>query len=91
LHCFDLLAANWKSCSFICVLFGLRKYPGKIPLVGSCSAAIAAACHPIGDDLAPDTVEKPLKWGVVGERNGVKHLSFSKNEVDEPVEGVVYA
>ena len=33
-----------------------------MPLAGSCSAAISAACHQPSND--PDAAEKPLLWGV---------------------------
>jgi hypothetical protein len=46
-----------------------RRLRSPIPLVGGCSLAIAAACHPtgeghmIGDEI--DTAEKELMWGVL--------------------------
>ena len=40
------------------ILIGFRRYPPGIPIAGSCSAAISAACHrPKGDT---DAAEKPL-------------------------------
>ncbi|KAH8834588.1 hypothetical protein DL96DRAFT_1443593, partial [Flagelloscypha sp. PMI_526] len=41
------------------IILGSRKLPPGMPLVGSCSLAIAAACH------APDGTSelRPLKWG----------------------------
>ncbi|KIK55855.1 hypothetical protein GYMLUDRAFT_174976, partial [Collybiopsis luxurians FD-317 M1] len=39
-----------------------RRIDGNIPLVGSCSAAISAACHPPVDGADP---LKPMKWGVI--------------------------
>ncbi|KAE9399621.1 hypothetical protein BT96DRAFT_820335 [Gymnopus androsaceus JB14] len=66
-----------------------------IPLAGSCSAAIAAACHPPED--GSDCL-KPLKWGVVscnGDHNDsgevAAHISFSSGEVAEPVPGCYYS
>jgi hypothetical protein len=71
-----------------------------MPLVGNCSAAIAAACHaPEGDSAL-----EPVKWGVVptkelkdfdmdfdGFRDGVQHISFSSGMVSSPVPGHLYA
>lgn len=66
-----------------------------MPLAGSCSAAIAAACHPPEDG---SNYLKPLKWGVVpcndDDSNSEKvaaHISFSSGEVMEPVPGCYYA
>ncbi|KEQ91030.1 hypothetical protein AUEXF2481DRAFT_522549 [Aureobasidium subglaciale EXF-2481] len=61
-----------------------------IPLVGSCSAAVSAACHlPRGDEAHL----LPLRWGVVvaqmdGENIG--RCSFSAKEVVGPVVGAQY-
>lgn len=76
----------------IVILFGLlngfRMYKPGIPLVGSCSAAISAACHrPPGDINAAD---KPLMWGVVSPKNGVGHCCLTSFEVTPPVEGELY-
>ena len=64
--------------------FGLRRYSGSIPLVGSCSAAISAACHP-GPNEPPDMVDRPLKWGVVDTKivDGdmtISHCAFTADE-----------
>ena len=51
---------------------GFRRYPvNGIPLTGSCSAAISAACHPpAGDDQAS---RKPVMWGACGsEKDGAR-------------------
>ncbi|KAK1846228.1 hypothetical protein CCHR01_11122 [Colletotrichum chrysophilum] len=63
---------------------------GEIPVVGSCSAGISAACHPgLGE---PNAWEKPLQWGVVAVSNtGPGHCSFSGGKVDEPQQGLLYA
>lgn len=45
-----------------------RKYKPGIPLAGSCSAAISAACHPpLGDDRAS---EKAIVLGSCGNTDG---------------------
>ena len=67
------------------------KIGGDIPFVGSCSAAISAACH-VPDDQK-DTSVKSVQWGVVSEveEGEVGHCSFSAEEVGRPVEGQLYA
>jgi len=74
---------------------GFRRYDGGIPLVGNCSAAISAACHPARGDSEP--WEKSLMWGAVsegesgGEGHTVGHCCFSNSNVHTPVEGNYYA
>jgi hypothetical protein len=62
-----------------------------IPVAGTCSAAIAAACHysVTGD---PDVAHKPLMWGVVvpAEKESYGHCSMSDKEVGKPVDGMMY-
>jgi len=71
------------------IINGFRKFDDGIPLVGSCSAAISAACHrPSEDSMAR---LKPVMWGAVGGDNGVGHCCFSSLEVHRPVAGDVYA
>lgn len=72
------------------ILAGSRKYKAGTPLVGSCSAAISAACHPLKNDLNASIL--PLMWGAVETEEGsVKHCCFSSLDVSPPVEGEVYA
>ena len=70
-----------------------RRLDMGIPIVSSCSAAIAAACHkPPGD--YENASEKAVKWGVV-EEAGVQgefgHCSFTSLPVSKPEYGVAYA
>ena len=66
------------------LLFGLRRYAVGPPLVGSCSAAIVAACHREADESA-DMVLSPLQWGVTSRKgDGVAHCTFSAREVERP-------
>ncbi|KIK53473.1 hypothetical protein GYMLUDRAFT_178943 [Collybiopsis luxurians FD-317 M1] len=63
-----------------------------MPLVGSCSFAISAACHPPVDGA--DSL-KPMKWGVVSDteddrKQGAGHISFSSGEVLPPIPGYYY-
>jgi len=76
------------------IAHGFRNYDGTMPLVGSCSAAISAACHyPEGDTNASS---EKLLWGVVDEGitsdNGIAigHRSFTSFEVSAPIEGQLY-
>ena len=77
------------------LLNGFRRYDNGIPLVGSCSAAISAACHrPSADAMA---YVRPVMWGVMGadtdegRGNEVGHCSFSSFEVGKPLKGHFYA
>jgi len=72
---------------------GYRKFAAEITTVGSCSAAISAACHVWGED-SEEIVGKGMRWGDVGigPNLGVKHLTFSSEMgVRKPVPGEVYA
>jgi hypothetical protein len=74
------------------LILGLKKLPSSMPIAGSCSAAIAAACHPrtsSGEEMA----KRKLRWGVIGgtDRNGVGHCTFTSHNVREPVVHRLYA
>ena len=77
------------------VMTGFRTFKAGMPLMGSCSGAISAACHPPEDDR--DASELPFKWGVVGhktlDRTGeeVGHCTFTSFKVKPPVKGKLYA
>ena len=77
----------------IVVLFGIlngcRKYKEGMSLIGSCSAAISAACHSMKDD--PDAALLPVLWGAVKNNDPVGHCCFSSMDVSPPVEGKEYA
>ena len=69
---------------------GRRKYQPGMPLRGTNTAVIAAACHVAGGE---ENIErKKLKWGVVGkyDNDGTGHCAFSSGEPDFPQEGVAY-
>ena len=75
---------------------GFRKYSSGMPVAGSCSAAISAACHPPDGDTKASS--KPILWGVVGsggirdyEGRPIRHCSFTSFEVESPEEGELYA
>lgn len=84
------------------ILMGFRRYSGgAMPLAGSSSAAISAACHQPSHDR--DAAEKPLLWGVPENdldksSNGnsaagadVGHCCFTSLPALPPVEGRLYA
>ena len=74
---------------------GLRGSRGSIPLAGSCSAAISAACHPPSSDVFAS--RKPIRFGEVEQdgsrqtRKRVGHCTFTSQEVTPPIEGKLYA
>ena len=74
------------------ILNGFRRYRPGMPLVGSCSAAISAACHPPREDV--DAATLPVLWGAVSNPQGdgtVGHCCFTSLETSPPVEGEAYA
>ena len=74
---------------FFLNLIGFRKYQGGLPLAGTCSAAISAACHRPQDDL--DAALKPVMWGAVKHNDDVGHCCFTSQEVTAPIEWERYA
>ena len=77
----------------ITVIFGLlsgsRKYQEGIPLIGSCSAAISAACHPLEEDI--DANLRPVLWGAVDKGQEIGHCCFTSFDASLPVKGKAYA
>ena len=72
---------------------GYKRFAAETTTVGSCSAAISAACHVWRAD-SEEIVGKKVRWGDVGipPAPGVRHLTFSSEEgVRKPVFGEVYA
>ncbi|PUU77973.1 hypothetical protein B9Z19DRAFT_1115177 [Tuber borchii] len=72
---------------------GYKLFAAEITTVGSCSAAISAACHAWGEG-SEEIVGKKVHWGDVGivPNLGVRHLTFSSQEgVRKPIFGEVYA
>ena len=69
------------------LLNGFRRHQG-MPVAGSCSAAISAACHRPEEDV--NAANKPVMWGVVSSENGVGHCCFTSFEVSRPVPGEHY-
>lgn len=75
-----------------CFAVGLFRYDPHMPLVGSCSVAISAACH--RPDWDVDAAVLPVQWGVIpgsDETTGVGHCSFTSGPVESVQEGKEYA
>ena len=71
---------------------GYKQFAAEITAVGSCSAAISAACHASEAHLE-GIVRKKIRWGDVGSEPylGIRHLTFSSEEgVRKPVFGETY-
>lgn len=70
------------------IVVGLFRLPSAMPVVGSCSLAIAAACHHYEGKEQPIDATRPVKWGVTwrGTVDDVTmgHCGFSASEVHEP-------
>jgi hypothetical protein len=74
------------------VVIGSSRLPSSMPLVSSCSAAIAAACHVLPGESGQSTAKAEVMWGALGDdREEVGHCGFSMYEVRQPVEGRLYA
>lgn len=86
---------------FACLVGMSRmKFASGMQIAGSCSLAIAAACHPKYDPNLdekdqqmdpPEGVEfMPLKWGAVPLEGLMGHCTFSADEVEMPESQRVY-
>lgn len=73
----------------VVIAIGFREYRKGMPLAGSCSAAISAACHRPEEDV--DAAVLPVLWGVVSTEGPIGHCCFTSFEVSRPVEGESYA
>jgi hypothetical protein len=77
---------------------GIYTYPKGIPIGGTNSAVISAACHlrneTDGEEQGEEEVtEKPLMWGVTipGEMDKPGHCCFTDKDVQAPRAGYLYA
>jgi len=92
-----LAALCWGSALVgSCLLVaGIFKYPKGLPLGGTNSAVISAACHMRYEVAYNDesVTEKPLKWGVTiqGDMDRTGHCCFSSGDVEVPRVGYLYA
>ncbi|KAH6894387.1 hypothetical protein B0T10DRAFT_603888 [Thelonectria olida] len=77
------------------VLTGFQRLPTTMPVVGSCSLAIAAACHHDEGIPQPDAAVAEVMWGVTRgpdqEEDRPGHCGFSSDGVEEPEAGAAYA
>lgn len=102
---FDVIALGYSPLAIvisICVsillpaslfLIGCQRFKTGMPIAGSCSLAIAAACHPRTrtDDEKFDIEYRLLKWGVEPSKPGeIGHCAFSDADVTAPEDGVFY-
>jgi len=71
--------------------FGFRKNTSCVPVAGSCSAVLSAACHPPKHDV--DAAYLPVRWGAVSNASNeeVGHCCFTSGEVHDLVPGRLYA
>jgi len=101
----DLITCAWSPAAVLCTVvvvalmlvallsMAQRRLPTAMPIVGSCSAAIAAGCHPPAAEQEGKMWEKELQWGVTQEPEGegrAGHCSFSSAPVSSPVQGLRY-
>ena len=70
-------------------LIGFRRYQDGLPLAGTCSAAISAACHRPEDDI--HAASKPVMWGAVDRDDNVGHCCFTSQAITAPIEWKRYA
>lgn len=78
----------------VLISLGFRKFRSGMPVAGSCSLAISAACHPLPEEDAETAVRSRLQWGVIGqipELSGtmVYRCGFSSREVAYPEDGTM--
>lgn len=71
-----------------------RKKLSPAPVVGSCSAAIAASCHSRPSEQM--IWEKRLVWGAFTQHGneqqyGIGHCGLSSHDIEHPVPGTLYA
>ena len=69
---------------------GFRRFESGIPLAGTSSGAIAAACHVAQGEDGGDARYKPVAWGVTGHYGEIGHCAFSSNVVEEPRTDALY-
>ncbi|KEF63202.1 uncharacterized protein A1O9_01179 [Exophiala aquamarina CBS 119918] len=81
----------------VAIGLGFCRYKPGMPLVGTCSVAIAAACHPPEREKVEkeDIASLPVQWGAVPDgtnsEGAVGHCCFSSERVEMPKEGRSYA
>ena len=72
------------------ILLGRLKYDDCMPLAGSCSVAISAACHALEYDKANGYM-MPVTWGVVEVKGGIGRCAVTTAaDIESPKEGIRY-
>jgi hypothetical protein len=81
--CFSLIT--------ILTIKSLQRYKVGMPVAGSCSLVISAACHKAEGEEAPQLGK--VMWGVVKEQDKQSwgHCAFTRETVEPPVPGMFYA
>jgi len=100
----EIASCGFSPLAMICVLvvgvllivgtylIGRQKYDPSMPLAGSCSAAISAACH--RPDWDVDASLNAVQWGVIpgsDDKSGVAHCCFTSAVVEQVQDGKQYA
>ncbi|OCK80650.1 hypothetical protein K432DRAFT_434615 [Lepidopterella palustris CBS 459.81] len=88
-----IVAAVGASALFFVAIIALslRRLKSGMPVVGSCSAAIAAACQPGRDSYKEEAAWEKVQWGVTEDGSrAVGHCGFSMDVVELPVDGQCY-
>lgn len=73
------------------VAMAMSKMQQKMPIAGSCSLVISAACHPPDDDKEPHVGK--VRWGVVTQQfeEGYDHCCITSTKgLERPVVGKIY-
>ncbi|CAI6338008.1 unnamed protein product [Periconia digitata] len=90
-----IIAVIAVSVAMLLFVIGIGFIPYKegTIMVGSCSAAVSAACHPMSKNIkGEDLVCRKLQWGVVGQRSdGVGHCTFTDGQVEPLIKENMYA
>lgn len=76
----------------VSIFIGRRKYDSSMPLAGSCSAAISAACHRPDWDYRAGV--SSVAWGILPEtdtKGEIAHCCFTSGDVKPVEEGRQYA
>jgi len=76
----------------VAILLGFKRFKSGMPMVGSCSVAISAACHPVPGVEKRVVTDEPLTWGVMRVNvEGVAHCGFSSDLLEAPKSAILYA
>jgi hypothetical protein len=74
------------------IISGFVRLPSGMPVAGSCSVAISAACHPESERNGESAALLKVQWGSVSSNvRDFGHCSFTDGEVSPPEQGRLYA